>query len=65
MSDERPFKELSWIERFNLETKTVPPGDLIFVKLKGIDDWVGGVHLHSQSGAVWFQHENQIVRGSA
>lgn len=40
-------------------------GDLNFVKLNGIDDWVGGVHLHSRSGAVWFQHENQIVRDSA
>ena len=36
-----------------------------FVKLNGIDDWVGGVHIHSRSGAVWFQHQNQIVAGSA
>ncbi len=34
-----------------------------FVELNGIDDWVGGVHLDSQDGNVWFHQEGTLVRG--
>jgi hypothetical protein len=26
-----------------------------FVEMNGIDDWVGGIHLDSSAGRVWFQ----------
>ncbi|CAK0766558.1 putative DUF1835 domain-containing protein [Gammaproteobacteria bacterium] len=28
-------------------------GEVNFIKLNGIDDWVGGVHLNSHSGPIW------------
>jgi Domain of unknown function (DUF1835) len=37
-------------------------GELNFVELNGIDDWVGGVHLDSRTGDVWFNQDRKIVR---
>ncbi len=34
------------------------------VTLNGIDDWIGGVHLDSASGNVWFHDGDSLVRGS-
>jgi hypothetical protein len=34
-----------------------------FVMLNGIDDWIGGVHLDSNAGPVWFRRDNTLVRG--
>jgi hypothetical protein len=31
------------------------------VALNGIDDWVGGIHLNSATGKVWFQREGVLV----
>lgn len=31
------------------------------VALNGIDDWVGGIHLNSATGDVWFQREGVLV----
>ena len=33
-----------------------------FVSLNGIDDWVGGVHLDSKAGMVWFRRGDELVR---
>jgi hypothetical protein len=30
-------------------------GQANFVKLNGIDDWIGGVHLESSTGKLWFR----------
>lgn len=32
------------------------------VELNGIDDWVGGVHLDSVAGRVWFNDDGRLVR---
>jgi hypothetical protein len=32
-----------------------------FVELNGIDDWVGGVHLDSRRGAVWFRRGKKLM----
>jgi hypothetical protein len=32
-----------------------------FIELNGADDWVGGVHLDSRTGAVWFRRGEQLV----
>ena len=51
------------------EARLTPEGEqflkaeLNFVKLNGIEDWVGGVHLDSRVGNVWFHHDGQILRG--
>ena len=37
--------------------------ELNFVALNGIDDWVGGVHLDSRVGDVWFHQDKMIIRG--
>ena len=34
-----------------------------FVEWNGIDDWVGGVHLNSKGGQVWFHDKQTLVRG--
>jgi len=34
---------------------------LNFVELNGIDDWIGGVHLDSRAGSVWFRRDSAIV----
>jgi hypothetical protein len=34
------------------------------VAWNGIDDWVGGVHLESRSGHVWFRSEQTLVAGA-
>jgi len=33
-----------------------------FVKLNGIDEWIGGVHLDSKSGSVWFRNGERFVK---
>jgi hypothetical protein len=33
-----------------------------FVELNGIDDWIGGVHLESSKGNVWFRRDDTLVR---
>jgi hypothetical protein len=51
------------------EARLTPDGErflkteLNFVELNGIDDWVGGVHLDSRVGNVWFHQDRRIVRG--
>jgi Domain of unknown function (DUF1835) len=37
--------------------------ELNFVELNGIEDWVGGVHLDSRVGDVWFHQDKKILRG--
>jgi hypothetical protein len=37
-------------------------GSANFVALNGIDDWVGGVHLDSTQGRVWFRRDGALVR---
>jgi hypothetical protein len=32
-----------------------------FVELNGVDDWVGGVHLDSRTGVVWFRRGEELV----
>jgi hypothetical protein len=39
-------------------------GDANFVDLNGIDDWIGGVHLESGKGNMWFCEDNTLVMGS-
>jgi hypothetical protein len=34
------------------------------VRLNGINDWVGGVHLDSASGNIWFRDGDSLVRSS-
>ena len=36
--------------------------ELNFVELNGIEDWVGGVHLDSRVGDVWFHKDAAILR---
>ena len=38
-------------------------GELNFVELNGIDDWVGGVHLDSRVNDVWFHRDGLLIRG--
>jgi hypothetical protein len=33
------------------------------VAWNGIDDWIGGVHLDSRSGRVWFRREQTLLAG--
>jgi hypothetical protein len=41
----------------------IAKGELNFVQLNGIEDWIGGVHLDSRGGNVWFHRNETIVRG--
>ncbi len=36
--------------------------ELNFVELNGIEDWMGGVHLDSRVGHVWFHHDKKLLR---
>lgn len=36
-------------------------GNLYFLEMNGIDDWVGGIHLDSAAGDVWLHREGRIV----
>lgn len=40
-------------------------GGTNFVVLNGLDDWVGGVHLDSRAGNVWYHHNGTLVRRGA
>jgi hypothetical protein len=33
------------------------------VEVDGIDDRVGGVHLQSRTGHVWFHRDGELLRG--
>ncbi len=37
-------------------------GNANFVELNGIDDWIGGVHLDSNTGNVWFRDGDRLLR---
>jgi hypothetical protein len=37
--------------------------ELNFVELNRIQDWVGGVHLDSRVGNVWFHQDKKVLRG--
>jgi hypothetical protein len=37
-------------------------GDVNFVDVDGIDDWVFGVHLQSEAGRVWFHRDGELIR---
>jgi hypothetical protein len=58
-----------WATRRGIEARLTPEGEqflkaqLNFVELNGIDDWVGGVHLDSRIGDVWFHQDKMILRG--
>jgi len=41
--------------------KSVLAGEANFVELNGIDDWVGGIHLDSSHGQVWFQRNGLLI----
>ena len=41
--------------------KDVLEGKVNSVALNGIDDWVGGIHLDSAAGEVWFQRKGFLV----
>jgi len=45
--------------------KAVLNGSVNAVRLNGIDDWVGGIHLNSAVGEVWFERDGVLVNGSA
>ncbi len=49
--------------RLTLEGELVERGELNFARINGIDDWVGGVHLDSGVGKVWFRRGGTLVRG--
>jgi len=36
-------------------------GEVNFVELNGIDEWIGGVHLESSKGNVWFRKDDTLV----
>jgi len=50
------------------EVQVTPFGERIldgqanFVDVNGIDDWVGGVHLDSAVGRVWFHRDGELAR---
>jgi hypothetical protein len=44
--------------------KAVLNGGVNAVRLNGIDDWVGGIHLNSAAGEVWFQRDGVLVDSS-
>ena len=50
--------------RVTVTGEDVLSGRRNFVELNGVDDWVGGVHLDSGTGAVWFRRGEELV-GSA
>jgi Domain of unknown function (DUF1835) len=37
-------------------------GEANFVNLNGIDDWIGGVHLESRNGNVWFRRGDTVAK---
>jgi hypothetical protein len=44
--------------------KAVLNGGVNAVRLNGIDDWVGGIHLDSAGGEVWFQRDGVLIDSS-
>jgi hypothetical protein len=41
--------------------KDVRVGNANAVAVNGIDDWVGGIHLNSDAGRIWFQRNGVLV----
>jgi hypothetical protein len=41
--------------------RSVLAGEVNFVTLNGIDEWLGGIHLDSTADRVWFQRNGVIV----
>lgn len=33
--------------------------------INGIDDWIGGVHLHAKTGSPWYRRNGELIPGSA
>jgi hypothetical protein len=50
--------------RLTQHGEAVLAGNGNVVEWNGIDDWVGGVHLDSRSGRVWFRHGQTLVSGA-
>jgi Domain of unknown function (DUF1835) len=52
------------------EVHITPDGEDVFagkasaLEWNGIDDWIGGVHLDSRQGRVWFHKDQTLVRGN-
>lgn len=40
-------------------------GELSFISANGIDDWIGGVHLDSRIGNVWYRADGGLVPARA
>lgn len=36
-------------------------GKANFVELNGVDEWIGGVHLESRQGSLWFRRDDTLV----
>ena len=49
--------------RLTSDGKRYLKAELNFVKLNCIQDWVGGVHLDSRVGNVWFHRDKKVLRG--
>jgi len=51
-------------DRTNTPAEEVLAGKGNAVEWNGIDDWIGGVHLDSQHGRVWFHKDHALVRST-
>jgi hypothetical protein len=49
--------------RLTSEGERFLKAELNFVELNGIEDWLGGVHLDSRVGNLWFHHDKKLLRG--
>jgi hypothetical protein len=45
------------------DCEDVLAGNANAVDWNGVDDWIGGVHLDSRQGRVWFRKDRTLVRG--
>src|SRR5262245_18225755 len=52
-------KEVRWTR----DGEAILAGTGNAVEWNGIDDWVGGVHLDSRNGRVWFHRDETLVPG--
>jgi hypothetical protein len=64
MTGSRPEMRYTQV-RLTEAGKQALDGKANFVELNGIDDWVGGVHLDSGSGDVWYRSGDQLVRSAS
>jgi hypothetical protein len=44
--------------------KAVREGRANHAAINGIDDWIGGVHLHAKSGSPWYRRTGELIPGS-